>query len=45
MSERVEAWGAPGTLAASGGVEAHYSVGERAVFNGTVTVTGECMGC
>ena len=45
MSEGLEAWGAPGRLGASAGVDALYSVGERAVFRGTVTVTGECAGC
>ena len=44
-SERLDAWGAPGRVAASAGVEALYSVGERAVFDGRVTVTGACAGC
>ena len=45
MSERLDAWGASGRLGASAGVDALYSVGERAVFRGTVTVTRECAGC
>lgn len=45
MSERLQAWGAPGRVEASAGVEALYSVGARAVFDGRVTVTGACTGC
>ena len=44
-SERLDAWGATGGVRASVGVEARYSVGERAVFDGRVTVTGTCAGC
>ena len=43
--ERVDAWGASGTFEARNRVRARYSVGERAVFGGTVTVQGECAGC
>lgn len=45
MSERLQAWGAAGRVGASAGVEALYSVGERAVFDGRVTVTEGCAGC
>ena len=45
MSERIEAWGASGRLEAGGSVAAYHSVGERARFNGRVTVTGRCSGC
>ena len=44
-SERLDAWGATGGVRASAGVEARYSVGERALFDGRVTVTGACTGC
>ena len=43
--ERVDAWGASGTFEARDRVRARYSVGERAVFGGSVTVRGECAGC
>ena len=45
MSERVEAWRASGSLEVGGEVEAHYLAGEDAAFEGTVTVTGKCVGC
>ena len=45
MSERMEAWGASGRLDVSRRVNARHSVGERATFNGRVTVTGRCSGC
>ena len=45
MSERLEAWGASGRLEAGGSVAAYHSVGERARFDGRVTVTGRCSGC
>ena len=45
MSEHLQAWGATGRLGANAGVEALYSVGEQAVFDGRVTVTGACAGC
>ncbi len=43
--ERVDAWGASGTLEARNRVQARYSVGERAVFSGPVSVRHECAGC
>ena len=45
MSERIEAWGASGRLEAGRSVAAHHSVGERAKYDGRVTVTGQCSGC
>ena len=45
MSERLQAWDATARVGASAGIEALYSVGERAVFDGRVTVTGACAGC
>ena len=43
--ERVDAWGASGTFEARNRVRARYSVGERAVFSGPVSVRHECAGC
>ena len=43
--ERVDVGRALGTLEARGGVQAYYSVGEDAVFDGRVTVERECAGC
>ena len=45
MSERMEAWGAPGRLHAHGGVEVYHSTGDHAEFEGRVSVTGRCAGC
>ncbi len=46
MSKGLRAWDeAAGQVAASAGVTAHYSIGERARFEGRVTVTGSCAGC
>ena len=44
-SERIDVWGASGRLEAEGSVTAYHSVGERAKFDGRVTVTGQCSGC
>ena len=44
-SERVDAWGASGRLAASSGVTAQHSAGDRATFSGRVRVTQTCAGC